>query len=739
MSSSRQQASQGADQGDIATPTPRPRHRGATTMSSMGRTQASTSGIPVSTSSTSLRYIGDDENAQRSFDEQSGIPRSIASQDLSTFLSDDDNSPTSQPATGYLTTTASTSMAPTAPRGRHASHNHPGPLTSHPVLRTPATQSSAARSSFTSSAMGSLRSSQTMGNIPVASSFRRDRQLPPQTLATVPEVTVAANTPRIRTPPDSAVAGFWAGNTPSEGGSLGTRHRDSLEIRSSMNVPRLTSQDDSLDFSDVSGLPSSSSTLSFTQVGRVDPHRGHTQQRSISQSVNPMGTHQAQSPRVSSFTAGRRDRPVLLQPYVPRSGTTLLGAQQPRNLGTPGTQIRNQVMARIEERDDLLYLPPSNHGPGETLPPNIYRQDDRGIYAPQNLSGQPSTRQSQHQVTHDLHGSQNLTSQTSLMAEQPPATGAATPTQGQMAPSSEGPIAGSVTPTQRGLNQPRSLIPRPTPQSKEPKSKKWSGLKIPKSHTLSSISNSIASTFSRSNLPTAFGRRSASRNPFKSGTTPTASASVSSPREPVNPAMPELSQEAPPVPVVPEGVDHWKDSHYWSGRFITLNDRFRSEALQQGTLQTLIAANVQRERLANPDMARLPPPTTQFSSEEMAAALRLTNRENRHRRVFQALENACRNREALDSLHDFQLQYARSMDEPSALPPGGTMEVIETDDDLKGEKELRKKKDKGKGKWIPPSLIGYDPYKDNGPPSPPGPSGSGFGTGGPSSVDSVLF
>ncbi|KAI2627038.1 hypothetical protein GGS26DRAFT_150091 [Hypomontagnella submonticulosa] len=848
MSSSHQQASQEAGEDDPTTPRPRPRPRVVATMSSLGnarigsgrgRQQGFTSSIPVSTSTAGLGPLVD-EDALSLTGQQSGIPRSPASQDLSSFLPEEDGKLSSEDTAEDKAPPTQTTTSSMARGGIRPSHNHPGPLNSNPVMRTSNVQASASGRNFTSSTAGPLRPSQTIGNIPTAASSQREGHNVPQTLATVPETSVVATRPRFLIPPDSAVARFRQGNMPPaegrSGDNVGAKHRDSMKICSSQNVPRCPSSginhDDGLHSHDVPDLPVSMSTHSFQHGSNSGFSGRHTQQASTESSLgssNPLQTSQARVRRGHSSGVAHRDRPVLLRPYEPPSGTTSLSIQQVGSLGVPPPRIRRQSRPPMADRDDVVYLPPAtdeagqpstlsghrqdeydfyrtlylppqtttsnaqrpisrrarntqnmlretsmvhaqrqdDHGSygtqyppehssalntrhqgsygtysvlgslGRTYTPNAQRQDSQDFYGNQHPSEQTSTFPAQRQDDYSSYNTQNQSEQAPMTTEQTPAVSSTTPIPGQTVSSSQQePIAGSTTPTPGGQGRRGSLIPRPALQSNESngsKGKKWSGFKIPKSRTLTSISSSIAGTFSRSNLSSAFGRHHAPRN------LPTTEETHSETIEPdqnedesSEPAHSEdETSESAQKKDEKKGLSKRgslyieKNGKYWAGRFVSVNDRLRNEALQSENLQAIIAANVEIDRIITVPEIPMPPPPTGLPPDQAALVVQRARRENRHRRVFAHLQTVCRTRSALDGLWEFQLRYARTYNDPTALPPGGSMEVLEDDDDLKGDKERRKKKEKNK--WIPPSLIGYDPHNHKTWKRGPGPGGPGSG------------
>lgn len=140
-------------------------------------------------------------------------------------------------------------------------------------------------------------------------------------------------------------------------------------------------------------------------------------------------------------------------------------------------------------------------------------------------------------------------------------------------------------------------------------------------------------------------------------------------------------------------------SAYWTGRFMSLHDKFQSEALTPKNMQSLVLAhssrnkdkNGQRSRQSHPLEirysrcdARLPPSATsaailQQTSGNMADAIAhsdaalLLDDDERCKRVFVHLEAFCTTDEARTSLRTWQQEYARKTGRKKLLPKGGVM------------------------------------------------------------------
>ncbi|KAL0933871.1 uncharacterized protein CTRU02_210671 [Colletotrichum truncatum] len=126
-------------------------------------------------------------------------------------------------------------------------------------------------------------------------------------------------------------------------------------------------------------------------------------------------------------------------------------------------------------------------------------------------------------------------------------------------------------------------------------------------------------------------------------------------------------------------------SEYWSGRFLALHDRIRGEDLQPQALPILVSAYVSRSshlpdlRTAYQNRDNLPLSTTTaldgYDSDAInREADRLTDDNNRCMRVFLHLDSLCTTPEAQKSLQSWQEVYARTHNRDALLPRGVTME-----------------------------------------------------------------
>ncbi|CAN8098378.1 unnamed protein product [Discula destructiva] len=235
---------------------------------------------------------------------------------------------------------------------------------------------------------------------------------------------------------------------------------------------------------------------------------------------------------------------------------------------------------------------------------------------------------------------------------------------------------------------------------------------LPKSSTLNHVFSGLSQSFSRSSLMPSRRTTNNSSSASLSGvsdlgitTTVTAVNVAPSTRLPVSRSSRwSLSSHKSQVEVSlsndPYFIYESQPSAYWSGRFMSLHDKFQSEALTPNNLQSLILAHSQR----NKDMdnqrsrqsqpldvgysrcnTRLPPSATsaailQQTSGNMADAIAhaeaalLLDDDERCKRVFVHLEAFCATDEARISLRTWQQEYARKMGRKTLLPKGGMMQ-----------------------------------------------------------------
>ncbi|KAI0846134.1 hypothetical protein F5Y00DRAFT_272238 [Daldinia vernicosa] len=541
--------------------------------------------------------------------------------------------PSSQPTTGYTAVTASTVP-------QTSISNHPGPLTSHPTTAYSSMTASGSRGSFDRYAPGPLRQSQTTGNLPTPSTYTRQKGglQTSRTLLSVPESSGATT---------SSVAATTAGVIPRFGAEninpyqsevdLGTRHRDSLEISSIKKIPKRTPpngkrkviSDISNDIEPIPELPGQ--ILQTVKQKNAEQTAEHTTEQTTKHT-----TEQTAEQKVP--TADKQKQPDLQQPPL---------QQQPQ--------------------------PQKQHLPKQTFP------------------------------SVDCINSIDLA---------------------------------RIHPSRP------QLPPMPMPNSKP---KKQSG--IPKSRTFGALSNltsslSLASLTSNKNNNKINSNKSNNNNSSRSdlrrqigspmpimapppntldGNASPAEGDSSSPgaiKTPNQASTPAPALATKPIQRNPRMVYNAEPQAYWTGRFVAMQDQLRNEHLKGRNLEIITAATLAQQQqsqapapkpqptpLPTPtptsdaalptsySMACMPGVTPQLLSGEMVAivqaASEMTDEDNRVRRVFRNLEAQCANRSALDSMHEFQQDYARLVGKKGLLPPGSSW------DDNKDQD-----KDKDKKGWV---------------------------------------
>ncbi|KAI1631633.1 hypothetical protein F4809DRAFT_657627, partial [Biscogniauxia mediterranea] len=259
------------------------------------------------------------------------------------------------------------------------------------------------------------------------------------------------------------------------------------------------------------------------------------------------------------------------------------------------------------------------------------------------------------------------------------------------------------------------ILPQPASRTKNK-----SRMGIPRSRTFNVFSN-LTSSFSRTSLG-SFARSDSRHTSASSGRTVHDTLSATSRPGSSGSSLASVPSQTrvhtTPVPNNPRQIYTAQSSAYWTGRFMALQDRFRSELLMPENMNTLVTAHAEHSMVgasqppfgvATPHVSSISPrkqrppltqprqvnpvtpmldqdkhkhtnsPSTMFvntapsyhgSSE---AASLLTDEDNRTRRVFLHLEALCTTSEARRSLHAWQQSYARRVGKPILLPRGGTM------------------------------------------------------------------
>ncbi|KAF6825901.1 hypothetical protein CPLU01_09991 [Colletotrichum plurivorum] len=204
--------------------------------------------------------------------------------------------------------------------------------------------------------------------------------------------------------------------------------------------------------------------------------------------------------------------------------------------------------------------------------------------------------------------------------------------------------------------------------------------RLPKSRTLAVLSN-ITASLSRTSLTGFSGneRKSSkhsvpSRNISSSSTVTTGTFSTVASRPP----SPTFTTGNPLI------ITTAQPSQYWSGRFLSLHDRFHNEELQPQSLSILVSAHASRstilphQQAAYQGRGNLPLSNTtaleRYGPSVIREANLLSDDDNRCLRVFMHLDSLCATPEAQQSLHAWQETYARVNHREALLPEGRTMD-----------------------------------------------------------------
>ena len=234
------------------------------------------------------------------------------------------------------------------------------------------------------------------------------------------------------------------------------------------------------------------------------------------------------------------------------------------------------------------------------------------------------------------------------------------------------------SPEQDENTPPETNIPKPkiAPQSKLPKSRTMSALR--------ELTNSISRPSPNARVNVTHESDTSSSLLFSS---PFASIPPSSPslrlREASQTSLRESRSCTPEAN--PLLVREAQPSAYWCGRFKSLYDKFSAEALtpvpmgssphktQKNTCEPILSPG-QTMSKPRPHLTRLPLSTTTPALTQAACTPttipRLSEEDERIRRVFRHLETLCETDEARSSLHDWQQAYARHHKRPRVHPPG---------------------------------------------------------------------
>ncbi|PTD05351.1 hypothetical protein FCULG_00001975 [Fusarium culmorum] len=136
----------------------------------------------------------------------------------------------------------------------------------------------------------------------------------------------------------------------------------------------------------------------------------------------------------------------------------------------------------------------------------------------------------------------------------------------------------------------------------------------------------------------------------------------------------------------PDQITSSQPSAYWSGRFVSLHDRFLTEefSTEDAMSKDSSSDNTFRAFAMKTDRAAVNSRPTHLSHSTTTSALtnltvtkprnKTSTQDARCLRVFHHLENLCITIEARRSLLAWQQTYARRMNKPNLLPQGGSME-----------------------------------------------------------------
>lgn len=236
--------------------------------------------------------------------------------------------------------------------------------------------------------------------------------------------------------------------------------------------------------------------------------------------------------------------------------------------------------------------------------------------------------------------------------------------------------------------------------------------RLPKSRTLSNVFSGITHSFSRSSLaPSRRENNDSSAASISGASDANITTATTAPQIPPINRFPiskssrwslgsSKSQIELSLSRDPYFIYESQPSAYWTGRFVSLHDKFQSEALTPNNMHSVILAHsarnkdmtTQRNRQSIPldprytrYNTRLPPSATsaailQQTGGNMADAIAqadvalLLDEDERCKRVFVHLEAFCATDEARASLRLWQQDYARKTGRKKLLPKGGAMQ-----------------------------------------------------------------
>ncbi|KAF4345658.1 hypothetical protein FBEOM_315 [Fusarium beomiforme] len=233
-----------------------------------------------------------------------------------------------------------------------------------------------------------------------------------------------------------------------------------------------------------------------------------------------------------------------------------------------------------------------------------------------------------------------------------------------------------------------SALPKFASQEAAPKNKS----RLPKSRTLTVLSD-LKTSLSRSSLNKLSGSRDStdpsSRKTSASSTSILFASTTSRlglSRSSLVSRSSSSSTSATEVQPDPNQITTSQPSAYWSGRFVSLHDRFLAEEYSDGeaTMSDFSPGNLSKYHAITTDRAAVNFRPTHLSHSTTTSALTSltgtrprtpsSTKDARCLRIFQHLESLCTTSEAHRSLLAWQQSYARRVGKPQLLPQGGRME-----------------------------------------------------------------
>ncbi|KAI2466865.1 hypothetical protein F4781DRAFT_334201 [Annulohypoxylon bovei var. microspora] len=468
--------------------------------------------------------------------------------------------------------------------------------------------------------------------------------------------------------------------------SLGSKHRDSLRLASVQHIPRLTPpgvKKGTFDEFFIKGYKDSMESDRFNaQMARemattVDPPVAKKDSFELPR-VQYMYAQELPGAKKSESI---EQESIAPKKYVERtdadqkSGGLSPSANQENDESTFGADTSLMSTVRIManmELEDTNDFDSSKHSLPMRMSSLGPREGVIDLTAAKRTSSQGLTHPKRLTSTQSVSGS---------VTQKGPEGG--NPQQQQLTAPTSSRTKSANAPGQSSTSQ----LPRPTQNST---GQKGSGFSKSRTRT---VLNNLSSSFSRPSFP-SFGRIHSRRHTPSSTMAPSPSNEDDSSAATLRPANDASSSQPPQLPQASSA--HHLDSvrliydaqemQFWSGRFMSLEDRFRSENLSPENMAAIIGATT---KIPGPVVAKrhnpagLPtsstmgclaaPSTDPYTTEARERASHLTDDDSRVRRVFAHLEDLCMTDAARDSLREFQQRYARKHGTEWLLPPGGTM------------------------------------------------------------------